>query len=75
MLITTKGRVVLFHGLDPSSRDTVRVVRSHGPSSPETRAEWSWAEMSAIPFTTLSKAYICRGLDSHTNLPHARLAF
>ena len=25
----------------------VRVVRSHGPSSPETRSQWSWAEWSA----------------------------
>ena len=46
-IITTKGRVVLFHGLDPSSRDTVQVVRSHGPSSQETRAKRSWAEWSA----------------------------
>ena len=45
-IITTKDRVVLFHGLDQSSRVAVRVVRSDDLSNPETLAKWSWAEWS-----------------------------
>ena len=49
------GRVVLFLGLDPSSRDAVRVVRSHGPSIVRRHGpsgpgpSGPRAEMSAIP--------------------------